>query len=145
MTALQEWRLTFGARYARLAHPYLPQAHPDGWVTVWAVDEATARRAAATRLGLFWSAIYPAQPFGNFPVIDWSLYPLGELAVLNPDDMPTRMRHLRAIDEAIGHSLAPLDLAALYDRVIVPMLAEAEICGAVHGLPVGDETASGRT
>lgn len=141
MSTPEEFRVTFGCRYAREQHPYLESAHPDGWVTVWAYDEISARRIAATALGMFWSAVYRVSAVGT----DWSGYPLGELAVLNPQDMPARERHLRLIDEAIGLALntSPGLADVLYDGVIRPLMAEAEMRGAVHGItPDGDRAAA---
>jgi hypothetical protein len=69
---MPEFYVTFGQQYHHKPHPTLPQANPDGWVTVVAADELTARRLAVNWLGTAWSSIYDEEP-------DRALFPLGEL------------------------------------------------------------------
>jgi hypothetical protein len=85
MPNLLEFRITFGQKHATKTHlAFLAgrvdfDPHPDGWLTVLAPDETAARRLLHDRLELAWSWIYlPGNPL--WPEIDWSLFPLGELA-----------------------------------------------------------------
>lgn len=84
--ALREYRITFGQKYAREAHPVFPAAHPDGWVTILASDYASARATAFASLGRFWGDLYDMELKGNRflgdvlgHATDWSLFPRGEL------------------------------------------------------------------
>lgn len=70
--AVSAFYVTFGQQYHREPHPKLDQAHPDGWVTILARDEAEARDEAFHWLGRAWSFMYDEQP-------DPALFPRGEL------------------------------------------------------------------
>jgi hypothetical protein len=61
----QSFYITFGCQYAREPHPTYPDAHPDGYVTIIAPDERTARGAAFAAFGQAWSMIYtePPEPY----------------------------------------------------------------------------------
>lgn len=69
---MAEFRVTFGQRYLREPHE-MEWVHPDGWLTVEAKDEETARDFLFNWMGLHWSFIYPAETF------EPELFPLGEL------------------------------------------------------------------
>jgi hypothetical protein len=79
---LTEFRVTFGQAHRDL--PELPEAHPDGWLTVFAPDETAARDLVFAELGRRWSNIYPVNTGAG--VLAWDetrdnvLYPLGEVA-----------------------------------------------------------------
>ncbi len=68
--------VTFGQRYAREEHPDLPNAHPDGWLEVWAESYDLARLLTFALLGSRWSNIHDEQ--------DWEpeWYPAGRLATV---------------------------------------------------------------
>lgn len=68
----KKWFVTFGQRYRIEEHPFLPGAHPDGWVTIIADTMDEARQKAFEALGQHWSMIYDN--------IDPEWYPMGELA-----------------------------------------------------------------
>lgn len=70
----REYRVTFGLKYAREAHPVAAWAHPAGWLAVIAPDEETARALTVALVGLHWSYIYPADEIGP------EHFPRGELA-----------------------------------------------------------------
>ncbi len=73
---MTEFRVTFGVKYRSAPHPAFGKAHPDGWVTIVAPDEDTARKAAVDLLGDHWAFIY--DPSALDPAWDeW--FPLGEL------------------------------------------------------------------
>ena len=74
-----EFRVTFGQKYRREDHPTLPEAHPDGWLAVFAADEHQARLLTFDKLGTAWSMLRPPMPDD----LDW--YPRGELARLSAD------------------------------------------------------------
>jgi len=73
-----EYAMTFGCQYGadprRLTHPTWPPADADGWVTILAPDESSARACAFRLFGKRWAFIYP--PGGHDP----KFFPLGELA-----------------------------------------------------------------
>lgn len=77
---MKKYIITFGQKYRFERHPYLPKAHPDGYVTIFAREENEARIKAAQLCGTnegkyaFYAFLYDAEDF------DYSLYPLGELA-----------------------------------------------------------------
>lgn len=77
MTTPREFRVTFGQQYAREAHPTLPEAHPDGWLAVFATSEEEARSTAFAVCGPRWAFLYDTAE--TSPGV-WDLYPLGELA-----------------------------------------------------------------
>ena len=58
MPELQEFRLTFGIRYAHEEHPLFPKAHPDGYVAVLAPTYEAARSLVITRVGHQWAFLY---------------------------------------------------------------------------------------
>lgn len=79
---LIEYRVTFGSQYLgahthATPHPRWTPAHRDGWLTVLAPDETTARLVTNEVLAGAWSTIYsPAAYLAE----EWSLhFPLGEL------------------------------------------------------------------
>lgn len=65
--------ITFGQKYRSEQHPTFSPAHPDGWVTIDAIDEDKAREIAFRELGSRWSGIYTDSNFTP------SYYPRGEL------------------------------------------------------------------
>jgi hypothetical protein len=73
MSDLHEYRVTFGFRYAREPHPTFPAADPNGWLTVMAPDEETARALVVARIGRAWAFMYPAERMSE------SYYPRGEI------------------------------------------------------------------
>jgi hypothetical protein len=75
---LVEFRVTFGQRYAREAHPVLGrEAHPDGWLTVVADDYETARALVVRELGTAWANLYP---LGSMTRDEWAKwFPRGEV------------------------------------------------------------------
>lgn len=58
MADLQEFRLTFGVRYAHEEHSTFPVAQPDGYVAVLAPDYETARDLVIARIGREWAFLY---------------------------------------------------------------------------------------
>ena len=80
----QEYRVTFGQRYRREEHPTFPAAHPDGWVTILAYDDAGARAIAFSMFDQYWSFMYgPA----DRPQKYWDeTFPAGELARISMDN-----------------------------------------------------------
>lgn len=72
---MKKFYVTFGQKYRREAHPLQPWVHPDGWLLVCADDEDTARAAAVSCVGQFFSNIYTHAEFKG----DRDLYPKGEL------------------------------------------------------------------
>ncbi len=66
--------VTFGVQYSREAHPRLWFAHPDGYLTVEAPDDSSARDAAFALTGGAHCTDYPDPPS------EWC--PRGELARL---------------------------------------------------------------
>lgn len=74
---MSEFRVTWGQRYAREAHPTFAKAHPDGWLTIVAPDEHAARDVAIDHLGAAWSFLYVTAELDAA----WDEYfPRGELA-----------------------------------------------------------------
>ena len=71
---MSEFRVTFPQRFRNEPHPTLPQAHPDGWLTIEAPSLGLARDIAFYRLGDEWAFIYPDDDMRDH------LYPLGEIA-----------------------------------------------------------------
>lgn len=69
-----EYRVTFGSGH--VPHPRLPEAHPDGWLTVVAADELAARVATIERIGRAWAFIYSP---GDSHYPDERHYPRGEV------------------------------------------------------------------
>lgn len=79
---LKEFRVTFGQRYRRDAHPSLPEAHPDGYVAVMATDFDAARRIVIGHLGAAWAFLYA----GPFDETEWAAhYPMGRLRTLQAE------------------------------------------------------------
>lgn len=75
---LIEYRVTFGSAYAHQPHPVWNDAHPDGWLTVLAPDELTARRGVIAAITNAWSSIYgPADR--DYPRAMSSYFRLGEI------------------------------------------------------------------
>jgi len=74
--------VTFGQQYKREPHPTFGKAHPDGWLTVVAPDELTARDTVIGWLGTAWSFIYDEQP-------DLGWFPRGELHRIEAGPTPT--------------------------------------------------------
>lgn len=77
--APQLWRITFGQKYHREAHPvfgFVPTL-PDQFVTVEAVTDLEARRKAKEWLGSAWAFIYPTVAPDDFLLRD-EYVPLGE-------------------------------------------------------------------
>lgn len=60
---MNEYFLTFGQQYSRIQHPRFPTAHPDGWVTIEAVDMDMARAVAFRCFDKYWSDLYDADTF----------------------------------------------------------------------------------
>ena len=94
---LHTFRLTFHQKYRNEYHPLFVRGrldfdpHPDGWVTILAVDEVQARVIARDRLVLGWAFLYDAADWAVIPPKIWvHMHPAGELAVwdqiLNPED-----------------------------------------------------------
>lgn len=88
-TGLREFRVTFGPLHEGvLLAPPVGQldetmavsgsryATPEGWLTVWALDEGHARVHVLRRIGRRWADIYDVADGG----FDESFYPVGELA-----------------------------------------------------------------
>ena len=73
---MKEYRVTFGQKYDREPHPFFNDAHPDGWVSIWAEGEEQAYEAAFTCLGLNWAFLHPAE------AVSLRMYPRGELAAV---------------------------------------------------------------
>lgn len=74
----REYRVTFGQRYRRETHPTFPAAHPDGWVTILAYDDAGARAVAFSMFEQAWSFMYGPS---DRPQTYWDdTFPGGELA-----------------------------------------------------------------
>ena len=48
---MNEYRFTFGFKYADEPHPSCPWAHPDGWLAVIAPDAAAAHALAHAIIG----------------------------------------------------------------------------------------------
>lgn len=92
--ALTEFRANFGT----VPNPGFPQADPDGWLAVLAVDELAARRALAVALGGLYSSIYrPEQsdyPRGDHPTWPYWLGELGRMLVLSSGDDEPRWEWL---------------------------------------------------
>ena len=76
---LLEYRVTFGSQYARDEHPRWKPAHPDGWLAIMAPNEWSAREIAFAILGPAWAFMYGNEA-GALEDVDWSHFPLGELA-----------------------------------------------------------------
>lgn len=64
--------VTFGQKYAHEDHPRIPTAHPDGWLTIEAPDEETARDKAFELTDGAFAFMYDKQP-------DILVYPRGEV------------------------------------------------------------------
>ena len=90
-TGLTEYRVTFGSRYRWASDPApvaLPEAHPDGWLAIFAPDETAARDALWDRLPMGWADIVRADDEAatrlnvvEAPDLGWlAMYPRGELA-----------------------------------------------------------------
>jgi hypothetical protein len=96
--------LTFGQQYAREAHPTAGWIHPDGYVTIDAPDEATARTFAhAWTCGGRFCDLYAedsewAPPRYNHA---WGEpgYPRGELARLLVETAASRPGELKVTEE----------------------------------------------
>lgn len=73
MAELREYRVTFGVMYRREPHPTFPAADPDGWLTVMAPDEESARALVVDRIGRAWAFIYSAERMTEH------YYPHGEI------------------------------------------------------------------
>lgn len=73
---MKEYRVTFGTKYEHEPHPYFEDAHPDGWVSIWAETEEAAYEAAFRCLGQNWAFLYPAEE------VTLRTYPRGELAAV---------------------------------------------------------------
>lgn len=56
---------TFGLKYRNEAHPFGPQAHPDGWWEVRGVDRESARRIVAALIGNTWAFDYAEGGFNK--------------------------------------------------------------------------------
>lgn len=78
-THLQEFRFTFGVKYSHEPHPFWPGAHPDGWLTVLAVDEDEARTLVRPYIGNIYAFSYPLDRFKE------EYHPMGELARITMD------------------------------------------------------------
>lgn len=76
-----EFRLTFGQQYRREPHPLGAISHPDGWVTVIAPDEKTARQLVLNKADEKWAFLYDMDDVEGKSDAWWrSFHPLGELA-----------------------------------------------------------------
>jgi hypothetical protein len=81
---LAEYRVTFGQRYRHEVHPTFPAAHPDGWVTICAYDDAGARAIAFSMFDQAWSFMYGPS---DRPQKYWDeTFPAGELARISMDN-----------------------------------------------------------
>lgn len=69
--------VTLGQQYATHQHPFLANAHPDGYVVIDAEDANKARQIAFARLGSCWAFLYAE---GDF---DAAMYPRGPLLTLD--------------------------------------------------------------
>jgi hypothetical protein len=93
---LHPFRVTFGQRFRSEHHPFFVvgrldfEPHPDGWVTVLAVDVAQARIITVDRLGLYWSMLNTPWDLADAGPEWLTRHPRGELArfdqVANPED-----------------------------------------------------------
>lgn len=80
---LQAWVFTFGVKYRQDPHPDMIEnvtPHPDGWVTVMALDEDAARIEMYKHVENRWAFCYPLDRF------DDSWYPDGELIRIEAND-----------------------------------------------------------
>lgn len=83
----REFIVTFGSQHGTTErHPFMPEAHRDGYVSVWAPDGEEARRLILARLA-DWSNMYdPAWLDANSP--RWKeRFPMGRLANLYRDGL----------------------------------------------------------
>lgn len=71
--SLKNFYVTFGQRYRQEHHPFMANAHPDGWLRIEAETNAEARETAFDWLDVHWAFVYDEKDF------DKSLFPLGEL------------------------------------------------------------------
>lgn len=78
---MEEFYVTFGQQYGREGDPPHPRlgahGHRDGWVTIVAADEDTARALVAEVLGDAYSNLHPAEHMPGPERLLW--YPRGEL------------------------------------------------------------------
>ncbi len=77
---MSEYRITFGLKYRHQQHPLFPAAHPDGWLTIIARNQPTARAITHLTLASDFAFHYP----GPFNETEWARnHPLGEIARIN--------------------------------------------------------------
>lgn len=81
ISPLREYRFTFGQKYAREEHPNFSNAHPDGYVTIWAVEYDTARQIAFQQLGSEWAFQYMPSDLKTWT----TLFPQGSLATFRQE------------------------------------------------------------
>lgn len=77
MITTEDYRLTFGIEYRDRKHPSGCPADPSGYVTITAIDEPDARKAALDVYGREWCSLYPAD---RAPDRDRDYYPRGQVA-----------------------------------------------------------------
>lgn len=70
---MPKFNVTFGLKYSREPHPKLGIIHPNGYVSIIAEDEESAREEIFRLIGESWGFMYPEGK------ITPALYPLGEL------------------------------------------------------------------
>ena len=76
------FRMSFGFRFANEPHPVFPQAHPHGWLTIWASDYEQARSAAWHLFQGAWCDLYSPETWDEMAAdIGWN-WPFGQLGEL---------------------------------------------------------------
>lgn len=71
---MSEFYVTFGLQYTHAQHPTIEEAHPEGWITIEAPDERTARLWMFDHHGPQWAFMYTPETF------EPHFFPRGELA-----------------------------------------------------------------
>lgn len=93
---MPKFNVTFGVQYSREPHPTLGIIHPNGYVSIIAEDEESARSEIFRLIGPSWAFIYPEGE------ITPALYPLGELFSIEVGADPVDVKFvLLAVYQAI--------------------------------------------
>lgn len=116
-----EFRVSFGQMYARQTHPRWAPAHPNGWLTVRAVDEIVAREVLRDALDGAYAMIYhpaaegyPRPGYGTAEGYGGEFYPLGQLGELQAFRGPNGEPMWRWIRTSAGVWEGPADDAVVH-------------------------------
>jgi hypothetical protein len=84
---MDKFFVTFGSQYSVEPHPTHRTIHPDGYLTVEAETEMSARRLLANTFADKWSMVYTRDEFFKSPEDVSRWYPRGEIGQLHSDGM----------------------------------------------------------